>query len=178
MTEEATSKGAAFLLEKFPDEVIARGEYGGQDWVEVGPEKLHEIIAALRDEAGFGFLDDLTAVDYLDRPEVEGRFRVVYQLLSMERRELFRVKCVVEDEDVEVPTVCDLFKTANWLEREVWDMFGLRFAGHPNLKRILMDEDFDGFPCRRDFPWHGRVPIHDPMREGDYRRGVAGEHRY
>ena len=124
------------------------------------------------------FLEDVSAVDYLDRPDVEGRFRVVYHMPALERAEMVRVKAYVEDEDVEVPTVSDLFAGANWLEREVFDMFGIRFAGHPNLRRILMAEDFDGYPCRRDFPWHGRIPIEDPMREKDFERGVAGEHSY
>jgi NADH-quinone oxidoreductase subunit C len=99
-------------------------------------------------------------------------------MLCHERAELVRVKAVVEDDYVEVPTVSDLFAGANWLEREVYDMFGIVFSDHPNLRRILMAEDWDGYPCRRDYPWHGRIPIEDPMREKDFERGVAGEHSY
>jgi len=178
MTEEASHPGIDWVAGRFGDDVVERDAFNGQPWITVRPERIHDVLEGLKAETGFDFLEDLTAVDYLDRPDVEGRFRVVYQLLDMERRELLRVKALVEDEDVEVPTVSDLYGTADWLEREVWDMFGIRFAGHPNLTRILMDQDFEGFPCRRDFPWHGRVPIHDPMREQDYDRGVAGEHRY
>lgn len=178
MTTETSNSGIAFVLEHFGDHVLEHDAWNGQEWVTVGVDVIHDVIRRLRDEAGFGFLDDLTAVDYLDRPEVEGRFRMVYHLLNMEKRELVRVKAHVEDEDVKVPTVSDLFGTADWLEREVYDMFGLEFEGHPDLRRILMAEDFEDFPLRRDFPWHGRVPIADPMREPDYARGVAGEHPY
>jgi NADH-quinone oxidoreductase subunit C len=178
MTEATTSAGLAFVLEHFADEVIEQDEFRGQPWVTVGTGAIHEVIRRLKEEAGFLFLDDLTAVDYLDRPEVEGRFRVVYHLLDMKTRELFRVKAWLEDEDEEVPTVSDLFGTADWLEREVYDMFGIVFSGHPDLRRILMSSDYEDFPLRRDFPWHGRVPLMDPMREQDYRRGVEGEHPY
>ncbi len=178
MSDNASNQGIDHLLDKFKDSVVEQGEHAGQSWVTVKPEVIHDAVMSLRDNAGFSMLEDMSAVDYLDRPDVEGRFRVVYHLLSLDRAEMVRVKAYVEDEDVEVPTISDLFGVANWLEREVWDMFGIVFAGHPNLTRILMFEDFEGFPCRRDFPWHGRVPIHDPMREQDYDRGVAGEHHY
>ncbi len=170
MTEEAHGTGTAFVLERFPEAVVEQGEHGGQDWVGVRPEAIHDVLLALRDEAGFTYLDDLTAVDYLDRADVSGRFRVVYHLLHLGKRELTRVKAVVPDEEVEVPTVSDLFGVADWLEREVYDMFGIRFAGHPDLRRILMPEDWEGFPCRRDYPWQGHIPITDPMREKDYAR--------
>jgi NADH-quinone oxidoreductase subunit C len=172
------NRGIAWILEKHGDAVVEQGEYGGQAWASVKPEAIHGVIEGLRDEAGFDMLEDLSAVDYLDRPDVEGRFRVVYHMLSLERAELVRIKVFVEDEDVEVPTVSDLFPIADWLEREVFDMFGIRFTDHPNLRRILMAEDFDGHPCRRDYPWQGRIPIEDPMREKDFERGVAGEHSY
>jgi NADH-quinone oxidoreductase subunit C len=166
-------KGGPLVLEKFGNAVIEQGEFHGQDWVTVSAEAVHDVAAALKDEGGFDMLDDLTAVDYLDRGDVEGRFRVVYHFLCFERRELFRLKAFVEDEDVEVPTVTDLYPGADWLEREVYDMFGIRFRDHPDLRRILMAEDWEGFPCRRDYPWHGNIPITDPMREGDFSRETA-----
>ena len=169
------NRGIRYVREKHADAVVEEGEYAGQPWITVKPEAIPDVARGLKGEAGFEMLEDLTAVDYLDRPDVEGRFRVVYHFLSLSRAEMVRVKAYVEDEDVEVPTISDLFGIANWLEREVYDMFGIVFKDHPNLRRILMDEDFDGFPCRRDFPWHGRIPIEDPMREKDFERGVAGE---
>ena len=173
MTE--ANKGIGFVLEKHGDAVLERETFRDQEWVTVAPDQVHDVVRGLRDEAGFTFLDDLTAVDYLDRADVEGRFRVVSQLLNMETAELFRVKVKVEDEDVEVPTVSDLFGVANWLEREIYDMFGIRFSGHPDLRRLLMAEDWEGFPCRRYYDWHGPIPIEDPMRDGDHARQVAGE---
>lgn len=178
MTTESASAEIGFVLGSFADEVLEHESYNGQEWVTVGVAAIHEVVRRLKEEAGFVFLDDLTAVDYLDRPEVEGRFRIVYHLVNMDTHEMVRVKAFVEDEDVAVPTVSDLFGIADWLEREVYDMFGIGFEGHPDLRRILMAEDFEGFPLRRDFPWHGRIPIEDPMREQDYARGVAGEHPY
>ncbi|MEN8149732.1 MAG: NADH-quinone oxidoreductase subunit C [Planctomycetota bacterium] len=172
---ETPNTGIAHILEKHGDAVVSQGEYAGQPWVTVKPEAIVAIATGLRDEAGFDMLEDMTAVDYLDRPDVEGRFRVVYHFLSLERAEMVRVKVFVEDEDVEVPTLSEVYGVANWLEREVFDMFGIVFADHPNLTRIMMSLDFEGFPCRRDFPVRGRIPITDPMREDDFARGVAGE---
>ncbi|MHC4469849.1 MAG: NADH-quinone oxidoreductase subunit C [Planctomycetota bacterium] len=172
---ESSGKGIAFITERFPDSVVEQEEHHGQASVTVAADVIHDVIQGLRDEAGYAFLDDLTAVDYLDRPDVEGRFRVVYHLLDMKEADLMRVKALVTDEDVEVPTVSDLFGVADWLEREVFDMFGIRFAGHPDLKRILMPEDWEGFPCRRDYPVEGHLPIFDPMRERDFARDVTGE---
>ena len=172
---EANGKGIAWVQEKFPDSVVTTEEHNGQSSVTVQVEAVHDVVKGLRDEAGFDFLDDLTAVDYLDRPDVEGRFRVVYHLVSLETNEVLRLKSLVADEDVEVPTVSDLYGVADWLEREVYDMFGITFSGHPDLRRILMPEDWEGFPCRRDYPVEGHIPILDPMREGDFARDVAGE---
>lgn len=178
MADVPVGPGHSLLLDRFGGEILERGEHAGQRWVTLPVESIEAALKALRDDGGFALLEDLTAVDYLDRPEVEGRFRVVYHLVNMETKEVVRLKALVEDEDVEIPTASGLFATADWLEREVYDMFGLKFAGHPDLRRILMAEDFEDFPLRRDFPWHGRVPLADPMREEDFARGVSGEHPY
>ena len=173
---ETPNTGIAHILEMHGDAVVSQGEYADQPWITVKPDAIHDVIRGLRDEAGFDMLEDMTAIDYLDRPDVDGRFRVVYHLLALDRAEIVRIKVFVTDDDVEVPTISDLYGVADWLEREVWDMFGIVFTDHPNLTRILMFEDFEGFPCRRDFPWHGKIPITDPMRERDFERGVAGEY--
>ena len=174
-SESAQAKGREYVRAKFADAIVEEGEFHGQCWVTVAADRIHDVVAGLKAEAIFDMLEDLTAVDYLDRPDVEGRFRVVYHFLSLERKGIFRLKAYVDDEDVAVPTVSDLYPGANWLEREVYDMFGIEFAGHPDLRRILMPEDWDGFPCRRDYPWHGRIPITDPMRERDFDKSTVEE---
>jgi NADH-quinone oxidoreductase subunit C len=173
----AETKGVAWILGNRKDEVVEQGEWHGQAFVTVKPEAIRAVAQGLRDELGFSMLEDLTAVDYLDRPEVANRFRVVYHFLCPERRELVRVKVPAGGSDPEVPSVSAIYPGADWLEREVYDMFGIRFTDHPDLRRILMPSDWEGFPCRRDYPWQGHIPIHDPMRDQDFARGVPGEHK-
>ena len=108
-------------------------------------------------------LVDVTAVDFLGRAP---RFEVVYHLYSLAHRHRLRVKIPVAEDDCRVPSVTPIWKGANWLEREVWDMFGVRFDGHPDLRRILMYESFEGYPLRKDYPVSKRqplVPERDPV---------------
>ena len=109
----------------------------------------------------FNVLADLTAVDYLGR---KPRFDVVYNLLSVPRNDRVRIKVRVDDPNPTVDSVTDLWGIANWFEREVWDMFGIRFAGHPDLKRILLYEEFQGHPLRKDYPIRKRQPLIGPKR--------------
>ncbi len=104
----------------------------------------------------FDMLIDVTAVDYLGR---EPRFEVVYQFLSLEKNHRLRVKIRVPESDVRVHSLVEIWKSANWLERETWDMFGVRFDGHPDLRRILMYEEFQGHPLRKDYPVDKRQPL-------------------
>ncbi len=104
----------------------------------------------------FDMLIDVTAVDYLGR---EPRFEVVYQFLSLEKNHRLRVKIRVPESDVRVHSLVEIWKSANWLERETWDMFGVRFDGHPDLRRILMYEEFVGHPLRKDYPVNKRQPL-------------------
>lgn len=129
----------------------------GELVIYVSRHTLVKVMTFLRDATDLKFrqLSDITAVDYPDRTP---RFEVVYQLLSLHHNTRIRVKvCVDEHEDM--PTVTNIFRVANWLEREVWDMFGIRFAGHPDLRRILTDYDFEGHPLRKDFPLTGYVEV-------------------
>ncbi len=124
------------------------------DWTLVTtPDRLAELLRWLRDEPGarFDFLSDLTATDWPARAE---RFDVVYCLYSVTRRERIRVKLRVSDE-TPVPSATALWPAANWFEREVFDMFGVRFAGHPDLRRILMPDEWQGHPQRKDYPLEG-----------------------
>lgn len=106
------------------------------------------------------FLSDITAYDNQDGEDGEGRFVLVYQMYSTELHIRIRIKCLL-NEDEQALTLTDLFEGANWLEREVYDMYGIKFKGHPNLRRILMDERFTGFPLRKEYPIKQREPFND-----------------
>lgn len=134
-----------------PGVVVEALEFAGQVSVVVELGRLLSVLSALK-ELGYKFLVDLTAVDWKDR--AEGRFDVVYWLHRHADSARLRVKVRVAD-GVEVPSVVSLWPTANWLEREVFDMFGIYFANHPNLERILTWEGFSGHPLRKDFPIEG-----------------------
>ena len=144
----------------------------GQAVVVVEREHLLSVLATLRDhaETSFDLLSDLTAVDYLGRSP---RFEVVYQLYSLVQNHRLRVKVPVPEEDAVVPSAVPLWKSALWSEREVWDMFGIRFTGHPDLRRILMYEQFVGHPLRKDYPVAQRQPVvpeRDPISRPWYPR--------
>jgi NADH-quinone oxidoreductase subunit C len=159
-----------------PDAVLARvativpqveplplSDTRGQAVVVAPAAALPDVLRTLRDDAelAFDLLADLSAVDYLGRSP---RYEVVYQLQSVTRHHRLRVKVRVDGPEPVVPTASDLWKSANWAEREVWDMFGIRFAGHPDLRRILMYPEFDGHALRKDYPLDRRVAI-VPERE-------------
>ncbi len=118
--------------------------------VMVPPERLTEAAQVLRDELGFDALLDITGVDYW--PEGRPRFHVVYQFYSYTHNVGLRVRVPVEEDAAQVPSLVPLYPSANWYEREVWDMFGIAFAGHPDLRRILMPYDWVGHPLRKDYP--------------------------
>ena len=125
------------------------------DWTIVVPvAHILDVGRHLRDAAGalFDFCSDVTATDW--PPRAEGRFDVIYCLYSTRHRHRVRVKLKVA-EDQPVPSVTDIWPAANWLEREVYDMFGVNFTGHPDRRRILMPDDWQGFPQRKDYPLEG-----------------------
>jgi NADH-quinone oxidoreductase subunit C len=150
------------------DAVVDTLHAHGQATLQVAPESVHDVLAHLRDhdEEPYGFLASLHGCDYL--PE-EPRLGVHYQLLSMERLERLNVKTRVGTDEPSVPTVTDLFPTANFHEREVYDFFGVEFEGHPDMRRILMPEDYVGHPQRRDFPMGGE-PVIFTYNEHDFPR--------
>ena len=127
---------------------------------------LVDALACCRDEPtlAFDLLVDITAVDYLKFPGREDgpRFEVVYHLYSVEHNHRVRLKVQVEEDDATVPTATNLWPIANWLEREVWDMFGIRFEGHPDPRRLLLYEEFEGHPLRKDYPINRRQPLIGP----------------
>jgi NADH-quinone oxidoreductase subunit C len=115
----------------------------------------------LRDDTDcqFDMLTDVTAVDYLGE---EPRFEMVYHLYSVPKNKRLRVKARVGERAPEIATLCELWPSANWMEREVWDLYGIRFAGHPDLRRILLYEEFEGHPLRKDYPKEKRQPLVGP----------------
>ena len=117
----------------------------------VSRDDVPAVMRALRDreQLAYSFLAELTAADFWPR---EPRFELIYILVSIARRDRIRVKVRLNGEDAHVATVSDLWPAANWLEREVWDLFGIAFDGHPDPRRLLMPEDWDGFPLRKDYP--------------------------
>lgn len=117
----------------------------------VTPDVLRDVAVFLKD-SGFHMLLDVGGVDYYPRSP---RFEVVYHFLDMKTRQRVRLRCVLEDERPEVPTLSDLWPAANPAEREVYDLFGIVFTGHPNLTRILMPSDWEGHPLRKDYPLRG-----------------------
>ena len=139
-----------------------------QATLQVAPARVHDVLAYLRDEDDepWPWLMSLHGCDYL--PD-EPRLGVHYQLLSMERADRLNVKTRVGVDDPRVPSVVDLYQTADFQERELYDMFGVVFEGHPDLRRILMPEDYEGFPQRRDFPMGGE-PVLFTFNEGKFPR--------
>jgi len=139
------------------DEVDGASVRHGELTVLATPAGLRNLVAYLRDNAACGFttLIDITAVDY---PERESRFEVVYHFLSMRQNQRVRVKLPAGEDDV-IPSITDLHPSAEWYEREVFDMYGILFSGHPDLRRILTDYGFRGYPLRKDFPTTGYTEV-------------------
>jgi NADH-quinone oxidoreductase subunit C len=138
---------------RFGDALVEAIVFRGETTLVVRKEPILELLAFLRNEPALRFdrLSDLTAVDYLGFDQ-EPRFGVIYQLQSRETLQRLRLRALVPEEDPFIATVVEQYPVANWLEREVYDMFGIGFLGHPNLTRILMPEDWEGHPLRKDFP--------------------------
>lgn len=140
------------IKEKFPEEVIEIKEFREQVSVIVKKERIKDIMRYLYEtpEFSFDYLRDLCGVDYLGKKEK--RFEVVYHLYSMKHRHMIRIKAEVPEDDCNIDSVVDIWAGANWHERECYDMFGITFNGHPDLRRILMPEDWVGYPLRKDYP--------------------------
>ena len=150
------------LKQRFGSEILAAESIRSEDVITVSREAALDVLRALRDEPDFGFdfLIDLTAVDWLGR---EPRFEVVYQLKSLTRNHRLRVKVPVPGSDAWAGSAVELWKAADWLERECYDMFGIVFREHPDLRRILMYDTFVGHPLRKDYPADRRQPIVDEV---------------
>ena len=155
------------LVHVFSSEVVARHTDHGDETVTVRPDRLVELMHFLRTDSitSFEMLTDVTAVDYLGKRET--RFEVVYHLYSLTKNHRLRVKVPVDEDEAAcaVPSVIGEWKSAYWMEREVFDLYGIRFAGHPDLRRILLYPEFEGHPLRKDYDIEHRQP-RLPPREG------------
>lgn len=142
------------LKERFPDSVLDSYSFRGENTVIIKKDDIVETCKFLKDNPGlsFDFLSDLCGVDYMGR---EPRFEVVYHLFSISRHHRIRLKAMV-GEGENIPSVVGVWSTADWHEREAFDMYGIVFEGHPDLTRILMPDDWDGYPLRKDYPLKGR----------------------
>ena len=148
---------ATHIADKSPDKYGAARVAHGELTLSVARDDIFDVLTFLRDDARcrFEVLIDICGVDY---PEREKRFEVVYHLLSPRLNQRVRVK-VSTDEATPVPSVVDVFSAANWYEREAYDMYGILFSGHPDLRRLLTDYGFQGYPLRKDFPLTGHVEV-------------------
>jgi NADH-quinone oxidoreductase subunit C len=135
--------------------------FRGDTRVRVPVTNLHEMLRYLRQEAGFDMLVDITCVDYLHYRGAVERFGLVYLLTSTYANLRLTVRAFLSEFDLNVPSVTPLWEGANWMEREVFDMFGIHFEGHPDLRRILMPPEFTAFPLRKDYPLQGRGERHN-----------------
>jgi NADH-quinone oxidoreductase subunit C len=162
----ATADAIAALQERFPELKLqgqplvryADGRESGQTWLRVPAEHLLDVARFARDDPRTRFeqLCDLTCVDYLNFPEAADRFAVVYSLLSLTHNHRLWLKVFVNEPDPEVPSVTGIWHGAEWPEREVFDLFGIHFAGHPDLRRILCPEGITDHPLRKDYPLRGK----------------------
>jgi NADH-quinone oxidoreductase subunit C len=154
---EALQELAGIIALKRPEAVVSTEVAFGELTLTATLANLEKLVEFLRDDPScrFSTLVDITGIDHPDRPQ---RFDVVYHFLSMYRNHRIRVKVAVREDDM-VPSLIGLYPAANWFEREVFDMFGILFSGHPDLRRILTDYGFRGYPLRKDFPTTGYTEV-------------------
>jgi NADH-quinone oxidoreductase subunit C len=155
--DETPEISLTLLRENFPEGIVDTMSPQGDATAVIRPDYVPIIVDFLKNDSRLQFdvLIDITAVDYVER---KPRFDVVYHFLSLPFNRRLRLKVQVEDGEENLRSLTPWWGAANWLEREVWDMFGIRFIGHPDLKRILMYEEFQGHPLRKDYPYRKRQP--------------------
>lgn len=157
-TSSAGDAGYQALLARFAG--LETSTFRGQQRVVVPVESLTAAMQLLKD-SGFDLLVDVTCVDYLEYRGASSRYGLVYLLSNTRTNERLIVRCFVDDPEPQVPSMVPLWPAANWLEREVWDLFGIRFAGHPDHRRLVMPEEFTAHPLRKDYPLQGRGERHN-----------------
>ncbi|HEY3307551.1 MAG TPA: NADH-quinone oxidoreductase subunit C [Desulfuromonadaceae bacterium] len=147
------------LKEKFASSIVDVVEFRGEITVTVNKENILPILSFLKQSLEYNLLTDVTAVDYLGKKA--DRFMVVYHLYSIPNKDYLRIKASLP-EGVSIQSATQVWRTANWLEREVFDLFGINFDNHPDLRRILMTDDWEGYPLRKDYPLQG--PDREPYK--------------
>jgi NADH-quinone oxidoreductase subunit C len=147
------------LKANYPE--LTTSEFRDNRRVIVPPEHCFAVLQSLKQDHGFDMLFEMTAADYLKYPKAVDRFGIVYGLLNTTTGERVFVKTFLNEPDLTLPSAFPLWKGADWLEREVYDMYGIEFDGHPDLRRILMPEAFTSFPLRKDYPIRGRGERHN-----------------
>lgn len=153
MVETLRSFPVAAALEAFDPEAVVAGKHDRKELtLEIAPEKIVPVCRFLKDEQQFVRLSTVTAVD---RYPAEPRFEVIYHLHSLARNERLRLKCRLSGERPEIDSVTPVWRAADWYERETFDLFGVRFRNHPDLRRIMLPEDWEGHPLRKDYPVTG-----------------------
>jgi len=153
LPENLRDQPVAAAVAAFDEDAVVTGKHEfGELTLEIAPAKIVSVCGFLKYDQQFVRLSTVTAVD---RYPAEPRFEVVYHLHSIERKERVRLKCRLNGEAPAIESVTSVWRSANWYEREVFDLFGIRFENHPNLRRIMMPEDYEGYPLRKDFPITG-----------------------
>ncbi len=136
-------------------------EFRGQNRVIVPLDEVYALLGSLKNEHGFEFLSDITCVDYLNYRGARNRFGLTYVLTRIDPFARIVVRTYLDEPELTAPSVYPLWEAADWLEREVWDMFGIEFKGHPDLRRILTPEEFTAHALRKDYPLQGRGERHN-----------------
>jgi NADH-quinone oxidoreductase subunit C len=142
-------------------EKITTSEFRDNNRIIVAGDALYKTLECLKNRCRFDMLIDITAADYLHYSDAKDRFGVIYALLNTTSGERLYVKTFLNEPDLTLPSAFPLWRGADWMEREVYDMFGIHFEGHPDLRRILMPEEFTAFPLRKDYPLRGRGERHN-----------------
>ena len=153
------------VAKTFPEGAVTGGEYRDNRRLILAADHaeavLYELMQALKETHGFDYLSDVGGIDYLNYPEAAERYGVTYVLGNTTSGERLIVKAYTNDPDPELPSVTPLWEGANWMEREIYDLFGIVFTGHPDLRRILMPDGFEGHPLRKDYPLRGYGERHN-----------------
>ena len=154
----SASDDALKIEQTFAPDAFDRKEFRGETTLSLHATLLHDAALFCRDSLGYDMLLDICSIDHFG---THPRFEVVYELYSLKSKSHLRLKCTTGEDEAEVDSVCDIWPTANWHEREVWDMMGIRFRNHPDLRRILMWEGYPYHPLRKEFPLEG-IPTDVP----------------